>query len=89
MRIQSFAHKGLKRLYEDDNARGVPPATVDKLRKVLAYLEGIESADELLALRSWKLHTLTGDRKGVWSLSVTGNYRLTSASTRSRMRFAI
>jgi len=26
---------------------------------------------------SWKAHTLTGDRKGVWSLSVTGNRRLT------------
>jgi proteic killer suppression protein len=77
VRIQSFDHKGLKRLYEDDNARGVPPATADKLRKMLAYLDGIESAEELLALRSWKLHTLTGDRKGAWSLSVTGNYRLT------------
>ena len=28
------------------------------------------------ALPAWKVHTLTGDRKGTWSLSVTGNRRL-------------
>ena len=36
MKIRSFAHKGLKRFYEDDNAKGVPPDTVDKLRKMFA-----------------------------------------------------
>jgi proteic killer suppression protein len=25
----------------------------------------------------WKAHQLTGDRKGVWSLHVTRNWRLT------------
>ena len=34
-------------------------------------------AEELRALTSWKVHTLTGDRKGTWSLSVTRNRRLT------------
>ena len=28
-------------------------------------------------LRAWKAHTLTGDRKGTWSLNVTRNRRLT------------
>jgi hypothetical protein len=32
MKVRGFAHKGLKRFYEDDNAKGVPPDTVDKLR---------------------------------------------------------
>jgi toxin HigB-1 len=31
----------------------------------------------LRTLRSWKAHTLTGNRKGAWSLSVTANRRLT------------
>jgi hypothetical protein len=35
MKIRSFAHKGLKRLYESGNAKGVPAETVDKLRKIL------------------------------------------------------
>ena len=77
MKIRSFTHKGLKRLYEDGNAKGVPPDTVDKLRKMFAYLENIEDPEELRALSAWKIHTLTGDRKGTWSLSVTRNRRLT------------
>lgn len=77
MKIRNFAHKGLKRLYSEDIAKGVPPDTVDKLRKMLAYLDDMESPDELQALTAWKAHTLTGDRKGTWSLSVTRNRRLT------------
>jgi proteic killer suppression protein len=77
MRIRTFAHKGLKRLYTDDNTKGVPPDTVEKLRKMVAFLDDMEDAEELRALPSWKVHTLTGDRKGTWSLSVTRNRRLT------------
>ncbi len=61
----------------DGNAKGVPPDTVDKLRKMFAYFENIEDPEELRALSAWKVHTLTGDRKGTWSLSVTRNRRLT------------
>ena len=75
--IRSFAHKGLERLYADDDTKGVPPDTVDKLRKMLAFLEEMEDPEELRALPSWKAHTLIGDRSGTWSLSVTGNRRLT------------
>jgi toxin HigB-1 len=77
VKIRNFAHKGLKRLYEDDKAKGVPADTVDKLRKMLAYLDDMENPEELQALTAWKAHTLMGDRKGVWSLSVTRNRRLT------------
>ena len=37
----------------------------------------MQEAGELRALTGWKVHTLTGDRKGTWSMSVTGNRRLT------------
>jgi proteic killer suppression protein len=37
----------------------------------------MDDADELRTLTAWKVHTLTGDRKGTWSLSVTRNRRLT------------
>jgi proteic killer suppression protein len=77
VRIRNFVHKGLKRLYQEDSAKGVPPETVDKLRKMLAYLDEMEDPEELRALTAWKVHTLTGDRKGTWSLSVTRNRRLT------------
>jgi proteic killer suppression protein len=50
---------------------------VDKLRKMLAFLDEMQDPEELRALPAWKVHTLTGDRKGTWSLSVTRNRRLT------------
>ncbi len=77
MKIRTFIHKGLKRLYEEDGTKGVPPDSVDKLRKMLAYLDDMESPEELRTLAGWKAYSLTGDRKGTWSLSVTGNRRLT------------
>ena len=77
MRIRSFAHKGLKRLYSEDSVKGVPPDAADKLRKMLAFLDDMQDPEELRALPAWKVHTLSGDRKGTWSLSVTRNRRLT------------
>ena len=77
MKIGSILHKGLKQLYAEDSTKGVPPDTVDKLRKMLAFLDDMEAPEELPALPSWKVHTLTGNRKGTWSLSVTRNRRLT------------
>jgi proteic killer suppression protein len=77
MKIRNFVHRGLKRLYAEANAKGVPPDTVDKLRKMFAFLDAMEEPEELRALTTWKAHTLTGDRKGTWSLSVTRNRRLT------------
>jgi len=77
MKIRDFVHKGLKRLYEEDSAKGVPPGSVDKLRKMLAFLDDMDDPEELRALPTWKAHVLTGDRKGAWSLSVTANLRMT------------
>ena len=77
MKIRNFAHGGLKRLYAEDSAKGVPSDSADKLRKMLAFLDDMQDAEELRALTAWKAHTLTGDRKGTWSLSVTRNRRLT------------
>lgn len=77
MKLRNFAHKGLKQLYVEDSQRGVPPGCVDKLRKMLGFLDDMGGADELRALPAWKAHVLTGDRKGTWSLSVTRNLRLT------------
>jgi proteic killer suppression protein len=77
VKLRNFVHKGLRKLYAEDNAKGVPPDTVDKLRKMFAFLDDMQAPGELRALPSWKVHTLTGDRKGTWSLSVTRNRRLT------------
>jgi proteic killer suppression protein len=77
VKIRSFAHKGLKKLYAEDSAKGVPPDSVDKLRKMLAFLDDMLDPGELHTLPAWKAHLLTGNRAGTWSLSVTRNRRLT------------
>ena len=77
VKIRNFSHKGLRRLYAEDSARGVPPDSADKLRKILAFLDDMQEPEELRALATWKAHILSGDRKGTWSLSVTRKRRLT------------
>jgi toxin HigB-1 len=77
VKIRNFLHRGLQRLYSDANAKGVPPDTVDKLRKMFLFLDSMTDPNELRSLTEWKAHTLTGNRKGTVSLSVTRNRRLT------------
>jgi proteic killer suppression protein len=78
VKIRNFVHKGLKRLYEEDNPKGLPPSSVDKLRKMVVFLEAMNQADELRTIPVWKAHLLTASRKGSWSLHVTRNWRMTS-----------
>jgi len=77
VKIRNLAYKGLKKLYGENSAKGVPTDTADKRRKMLAFLEDMQAPEELLSLPAWKMRTLTGDRKGNWSLSVTRIRRLT------------
>lgn len=77
MKVRSIAHKGLRRLYEEGSSKGLSAETLDKLRKMLTFLDAMQGPEELRALPTWKAHVLTGDRKGTWSLHVTRNWRLT------------
>jgi toxin HigB-1 len=77
MKIRNVKHKGLRRFIEFDDASGLQPAVVDKLRNMLSFLQDMALEDELRTIPSWKAHQLSGDRKGIWSLFVTKNWRLT------------
>ena len=77
MEIANFLHKGLKRLYEEDSGRGLPPDAVDKLRAMLTFLQDLSDPERMRDFPLWRAHQLTGSRKGVWSLHVTRNWRLT------------
>ena len=70
-------HNDLRRLYEDNSSKALSADSVDKLRKMLAFLDAMQDPEQLRALPTWKAHLLTGDRKGTWSLHVTRNRRLT------------
>lgn len=77
MRIRNFVHKGLRRLYESAGPKGLPADSVDKLRKMLAFLDAIASEEEVRNVPTWKARRLTGNRRGTWSLHVSRNWRLT------------
>jgi toxin HigB-1 len=77
VRIRTFSHAGLRRLYHDGQSKGLPADAVDKMRKMLAFLQDMGSVEELRSLPAWKAHRLGGDRKGTWALHVTRNWRLT------------
>jgi plasmid maintenance system killer protein len=77
MKIRNVIHKGLRRFIEQDDASGLPAATVQKVRKIVSFLQDMEQENELRTVPSWKAHQLTGGRKGTWSLFVTKNWRIT------------
>ncbi|MEX2318216.1 MAG: type II toxin-antitoxin system RelE/ParE family toxin [Bauldia sp.] len=77
MKIRSVRHKGLRRLIEKDDPTGLQPAAVDKIRKIIAFLQDMERVDELRTIPVWQVHQLSGNRKGAWSLFVTRNWRIT------------
>jgi toxin HigB-1 len=77
MRIASFRHKDLELLWLRNEARGVARQYERKIRAMLTAMEEAENVGKLSSLPGWRLHALKGNRKGVWSLVVTRNQRLT------------
>jgi proteic killer suppression protein len=73
--IRSIRHKGLKRLYEDDDPRGVVQEHAAKLRDILARLDAATAASDM-DLPGFRLHALKGDFKGFWAVTVRANWRV-------------
>ena len=73
--IRSIRHKGLKRLYEEDDARGVMAEHAQKLRDILARLDAAFTAEDL-DLPGFRLHRLKGELKGYWAVTVRANWRV-------------
>ncbi len=73
--IRSIRHKGLKRLHEDDDPRGVISEHAEKLRDILARLDAATSAADM-DLPGFRLHPLKGELKGFWAVTVRANWRV-------------
>ncbi|MGC9955119.1 MAG: type II toxin-antitoxin system RelE/ParE family toxin [Rhizomicrobium sp.] len=73
--IRRFRHRGLKRLYEDDNRRGLNPQHVERIRRVLSYLDRASEPRDM-DLPGWRLHLLKGELAGFWSVTVRANWRI-------------
>jgi proteic killer suppression protein len=79
MQIQSVRHRGLKRLIEDDDDRGIRHDLVNRVRNILTALIAAEDMEGVYGPPGWRIHPLSGDRAATWSLSVSGNWRITFA----------
>jgi proteic killer suppression protein len=69
----------LRRLLEEDDARFLPHQVVGRVRNVLTAMILAEGMDGFIADAppGWRVHRLSGDRKREWSVSVSGNWRIT------------
>ena len=74
--IRRFRHLGLKRLYERDDRSGVNAAHVARLEQILTLLDVAQRPTDI-DIPGYRLHPLKGERKGEWSVSVSGNWRVT------------
>ena len=73
--IKSFRHKGLRLFYEDENSSKLQATHLTKIRRILTRLEFAKSIDDI-DLPGARLHPLTGQFKGFYALSVSGNWRV-------------
>ena len=73
--IVGFRHRGLQRLFEDDDRSRLPPEQVEKIAVILARLDAAEQIREMNA-PGLRLHRLAGKLKGFWSVTVTANWRI-------------
>jgi proteic killer suppression protein len=77
MKFRSVRHKGLRRLIESDDERGLRPDLVRRVRNILAAMHVAQDMDGIVGPPGWRIHQLTGDRSGTWSISASGNWRIT------------
>ncbi len=74
--IQSFNHKGLKKFFETGSKAGIQAKHESRLQIILGRLNASTNPQDM-DLPGLYLHELTGDRKGTWSVRVSGNWRVT------------
>ena len=74
--IKSFLHKGLQKFYDSGSTSGIQKKHEKKLRLILTNLDQAECADDM-DLPGLHMHPLKGARKGIWSVRVSGNWRVT------------
>lgn len=74
--IVSFKHKGLRNFFETDKVKGINPEHSKKLRRILSRLDAAEDIKDMNYPGS-RLHLLEPKQDGIWSVRVSGNWRVT------------
>jgi len=73
--IESFQHKGLKLLFEEDDRRKVNAEHVDRLKLILSALD-VAGVVEDMSQPTFRLHQLKGNLQGFWAVTVRANWRV-------------
>ena len=73
--IASFRHKGLEAFFRRGTKSRIQPHHAEKLRIVLTALEHAKKPEDMNA-PGWRLHGLSGERKGFFAVTVNGNWRM-------------
>ena len=71
--IEHFRHKGLKRLFQQGEAKGISPDLLETLENILFVLSRARRPEDM-NLPGFRLHRLKGDLKGFWSVIVRANW---------------
>jgi proteic killer suppression protein len=73
--IETFRHRGLKRLFQQGDSSKIRADEVRRIADVLAHLDLAHSPSDL-DLPGYRLHPLKGNLKGMWSVTLSGNWRI-------------
>jgi len=79
MNIRSIKHRGLRRFIENNDPREIRGDLVNRTRNILTVLIAASDIAGVQGPPGWRIHELVGDRAGTWSISVSGNWRITFA----------
>lgn len=74
--IRSFKHKGLAKFFKTGSTAGIQAVHAKKLQLILGRLNAATDAKDM-DLPGLRLHELSGNRAGIWSVTVSGNWRVT------------
>lgn len=77
MEIVLIAHKGLRDYYTANKSKGLKQDLIPRIRTILFALAAAPDMETLEGPPGWRIHPLKGDREGHWSISVSGNWRIT------------
>ena len=70
-----FAHRGLRRFYERGDAGALDSRHVERISYILLFL-GRAGSPRDMNMSGLRLHALRGNRRGQWSVRVSGNWRI-------------
>lgn len=74
--IKSFKHKGLEQFFTKDNRKLLDIRDISRITRILDRLDAAVVANDM-SVPGWDYHELKGNRKGVWSVAVRKNWKIT------------